>query len=515
MIGRRAFLKGLTAVGIFFLKACEQVTVQAMPCDSSADFVFSGVVELSEGFTVPTGETWELDPATDTTITVSSNIVVNGTLRATPNPGVNHTIRFTGINETDIVGGHAMAPVASDVGLWVDGGALDIAGTPKTPWNRTGNDPTWQPTDELRVTPMTPGVWLSQPFAIGNAVPTVSTPTIYDDTSHTYAAEVMNLTRNVTIEAVGGRAHIIIMNATKPQRLEYATLNNLGPTGKLGRYPLHVHHCGNGVDGSVFRGNVARSCGNHAYVTHLSNGCDHTGSIAYKCSGGDAFWWDNDDESERVRWDLCGAVECKGSGFRLGEGIGNSCIGSFAVGNDAATSNGGFLWPEAANGDRNVWAFDDCTAHNNRLDGFRVWQNDKGEHALLRCSSFFNAWAGFGHGAYNNRYRYFNCVAFGNDKGDFVAHALGRWTVRDCWIDKFRIVKHNAASADGPCRIEIGRGWPVFAIEVDEAGHGGDFEFISNYSKNDLTESDFDVVSQLSTISVDNHTQSDISLTPA
>jgi uncharacterized protein YggU (UPF0235/DUF167 family) len=486
---------------------------------STADIVISGVQSYPTGFTIPAGQVWELDPSADTTIIVGGNIVVNGTLRATPRPDVTHRIRFTGINEANVVGGMAMHPLPSDVGLWVDGGVLDVSGTPKTAWNTTGVDPTWTSKDELLVAPMKAGDYTTRPFT--GVVPTVSR-TLYAGTSHeitrSYTAEVFNMTRNVVIDSDGGRGHIMIINATRPQRLEFAELVNLGPAGKLGRYPLHIHMNGSGTEGSTFRGNVAKNCGNHAFVPHRSNGIDMSYSIAYKTKD-HAFWWDLNDESERVRWDRCAAVDTiTGAGFMLGEGVGNSCVGSVAVGGTGNASLGGVVWPEQANGDRNVWFVEETVAHNNNTNGFRVWQNDYSPHAIIRCAVFNNAMDGFSHGAYTNQYRYFQCVGFGNAWGDMVAHALGGWSARDCWIGVFRLSRHSLPGV-GTNLIESSRDWPVQSVQIDEipasgAAYGGMFKFLSYHFRCDLKRSNVTVTGgQLSTVQVANSSASNPSFT--
>src|SRR3990172_7438001 len=68
----------------------------------------------------------------------TANVVVRGTLRMRPaNDAFTHTIRFSGINENNYVGGETMEPLATDVGLWVQmGGTADWYGATKTAWTR-------------------------------------------------------------------------------------------------------------------------------------------------------------------------------------------------------------------------------------------------------------------------------------------------------------------------------------------------------------------------------------------
>ena len=290
---------------------------------------------------------------------------------------------------------------------------------------------------------------------------------------------------------------------------------NLGPTGKLGRYPLHVHMNGDGTDGSLFRGNVAKNCGNHAFVPHMSNGIDMSHSIAYRTQG-DAFWWDLNEESERVSWDRCGAIETKGSGFTLGEGAGCTCVDSFAVGSITTGSFAGFLWPGSTNGDRNVWLVEGCVAHNNSTHGFRAWQNDASEHSVIRCVSYRNLSEGFSHGAYRNRYRYSFCVAFGNVLADFAAHANGAWIVRLCWFEKVTLQNHRLPqNANETSVFEPGRGWYIGQVTINETDNlPGVFRFNSSHFRADLAPSKFTKVAQLSTITVNNVIAADFVLTP-
>jgi hypothetical protein len=110
---------------------------------ASADPCVSGSLVL-DSLTVGAGTTYCFDPTADTTVEIRNggNAIVSGVLQMRPaNATVDHVLKFTGINESGYVGGGDL-PVATDPGLWVTGaGILDIAGTPKVAWNRTGDDP--------------------------------------------------------------------------------------------------------------------------------------------------------------------------------------------------------------------------------------------------------------------------------------------------------------------------------------------------------------------------------------
>ena len=79
------------------------------------------------------------------------------------------------------------------------------------------------------------------------------------DKGRTFAAEVLNLTRNVTLEGTpGGRAHVFV-RATGKQSLAGVAIRHIGPRQPaeesdapvVGRYPLHFHMAGDGSRGSV------------------------------------------------------------------------------------------------------------------------------------------------------------------------------------------------------------------------------------------------------------------------
>jgi hypothetical protein len=71
------------------------------------------------GLTIRAGQTVVFNPARSTTLTVTGNVIVRGTLRMRPaNAGVVHKRGFAKVNEQAMVGG-GMNPLASDVGLLV------------------------------------------------------------------------------------------------------------------------------------------------------------------------------------------------------------------------------------------------------------------------------------------------------------------------------------------------------------------------------------------------------------
>jgi hypothetical protein len=401
------------------------------PAQAQANRIIrSGDTDLADGFTVPAGETWEFDPAADTTIRVTGNVVVKGTLVMRPNSSaITHTLIFTDIDESDFEGGGGVTPTAAefpnDIGLWVEGaGKLDIQGSTVVPWARS-----WQTGwagDEVRAAPHKANSWKSFPLVTGAGdVPGVN--------SHGYRTELLNLTRNVIIRGtVDGDAHILI-SSSAPQTIKYATIRYMGPdipgfqpgTNVTGRYPLHFHHS-SGSRGSIVEGVVVRDSGNRAFVPHGSHGVTFNDTIAYDVVGA-AYWWDPPSpanpglhESDDIIYN--GAVAAKvwasesqlhrSAAFELGAGVNPTVINSVAVGmQGGGKDNSGFFWPASAEG---VWTFVNNRAHNNNAHGIFVWQNTNTRHVINGFTAYFNMKSGIKHGAYNNTYLYQNVELRGN-----------------------------------------------------------------------------------------------------
>ena len=506
----------------------DRSAVSADPLACAAHRVFTGDVSMPGGFTVPPGEIWLFDPAATTTVTVTGNVVVEGTLRMRPaHAGVTHTIRFEGVNESAFVGGHTMVPLASDVGLWViNQGELDAQGTPRTGWDRAGDDPTWLATDELIRAPQTP--WDSTTFAAhtkGAPAPAVTGPD-----GVLYPTEIANLTRNVRIEGTPtGRAHVMFVGCQRSQTLRHIAIRWMAPTkdtgttyrsggvqvpidaNVTGRYGLHFHHCGDGARGTVVEGVVVRGTGGPAFVTHLSNGVTWQDCVAFDVRDA-AYVWDSNTETHDVTYDRCAALLVKTvppfrgyntTGFTLGEGSGMVARGCVAVGVQANRVNaGGFHWPATANQDRNVWTFEDNVAHNNRGAGMSAWQNDANPHLIERFTSYGNT-MGVSHGAYINSYTYRDGVTFGNVSSELDLHSLGSTLFeRVKFAGPVAILKHSLPTGSVTrfvdCQI-------TGQVKVDEAGGDpGVFRFESTSPATDLTPDKFTVISRLSTITVVN-----------
>lgn len=173
LLDRRGFLKGSAQVaGALVVAGTDQALASSTstpytsgislfggdvpPTDVSG--TQSGDVTYTNGFRVPAGSTLTFDPNVSTTITVSANVVVEGTLRMKPaNKNIEHKLLFTNVDEDAFVGGGTV-PLSTDVGLWVtDAGKLDLVGTEKVGWNRTGWDDSWDAGDEVRIAPTAVG----------------------------------------------------------------------------------------------------------------------------------------------------------------------------------------------------------------------------------------------------------------------------------------------------------------------------------------------------------------------
>ena len=269
----------------------------APPASAAADRVLKDGESFPTGFTVPAGETWEFDPAADTKVTASGNVIVEGTLRMKPNSGsIEHFLQFTGIDESKFVGG-GMDPVASDVGLWVVGaGVLDIVGTATTAWAHDWQSG-WSSSDDILAAPNNPGN--STSFTQVDSSGAVPAPN-----SLGYKTELLNLSRNVRIEGTAaGKTHILI-RSTSPQTIKYAAIRYVAPWFKsgegssnhvTGRYGLHFHHSLDGSRGSIVEGVVVRDADNHAFVPHASHGVSLIDTIAYNVTS-EAYWWDESNE---------------------------------------------------------------------------------------------------------------------------------------------------------------------------------------------------------------------------
>ncbi|MDH4117002.1 MAG: twin-arginine translocation signal domain-containing protein [Acidimicrobiia bacterium] len=422
MITRREFLKR-TAIAAAVAGAPAGVLLARPAPALAATERISGSQTVTTK-TVAAGDVLEFDPDVSTTLTLTGSgdttMLVEGTLRMRPSSAsVVHTIRFTGGGELIVNGG----------------GRLDIQGTQKTGWNRTGDDPTWSATDQLIVAPIAKGDYTFRSFTKGSSVPQIS------NRHGSFAAEVMNLTRNVVIEGTTSTPmRRIMMIGSAPQTIKYAEVRHAGDPDEVGFYPIHFHLMGEGARGSIVQGTVVHNAHHHAFVVHGSHGVTLRDCVAYDVEG-DAYWWDLPPEGDfgnrinnthDVLYEDCIAADVHRtdledpvtrpnelSGFLMGAGTNNTARRCVAVGIGGGVRTSGFHWPSKANAQTSPWVFEDCRTHNSREHGIFVWQNtDSERHGIDRFVSFHNGLGPVKHGAYNNRgYHYRNCLFFGNGGG--------------------------------------------------------------------------------------------------
>jgi hypothetical protein len=379
------------------------------------------------GFTVPAGETWLLAPGVHVS---TANIVVFGMLCARPGT----TLLFDGDPLAYVGGG--MTPIASDVGLWVqDEGMLDFRGTPRTAWARDAVPADWGALDDVVVapsgSPSAPNPYTFTSYLGGTIVmPQVG---ITRHNNQALPTEVLNLTRDLVVGTLEGRAGHILIHSMMPQVLAHVRFSGLGVAASTpnGRYPLHFHMCEDGSRDSVVEGCVAVGSKHHAFVPHRSHGILFDSCVAYDTVE-EPFWWDasggvGDNTTDDVLYQDCVAAKVTSvgssnqrlSGFRLGAGMRNAAVGCVAVAVlGSPKSRAGFNWPEGdqppgAPIDSGVWTFTDCVAHNNQQHGIFVWQNDSSDHTITRFIAYHNGDKGIAHGAYFNRYVYDQVEIYG------------------------------------------------------------------------------------------------------
>lgn len=499
------------------------------------------------GVRIESGATLAFAPDQSATLETDRNVLVAGRLRLRPaSRQQHHVLRFIGVDETRFVGG-GMQPLASDIGLWVVGrGILDAVGTARTAWVRAETaipagarslrldrlPVGWRPGDRLVVTPTQPldagrESWDGFDRAVLASVDDTRV-TLRDPVEHLHpegpaglTAEVLNLTRNVTIEGTGagdpdpknnGRAHIWI-HSERPQTIRYVGLRHLGPRHDSdgngitdlvhSRYALHFHHMGEAARGSLVEGVVAEQIGNHSFAPHASHGVTIRHSIAFDVWES-AFWWDpppergdTSNDTHDTRWvgNVVGLVRADPSfrgftqtAYTLGAGTGNVIRNSVAVGVRGNKNASGFHWPSNVNHNPNVWTFEDNVAHNNKADGVFVWQNTgTGPHLVDGLTAYRNGDAGIDHGAYLNAYQYRATLLEGNGTAvrqhALPANAQGRSGRPDGYVTVFDglsatselvLTKHNLGSS----LPTLYRDCSFSRIVVDEEEHAGLYDFV-------------------------------------
>ncbi len=460
--------------------------------------------------------TGRLEYAAGATLTLSTqgNVEVRGELVMQPATAAQrHRLHFDSVDEAEFVGG-GMAVVRSDVGLWVsDDGRLLATGSDRTPWTRASGSLSagsrkivvddaagWQVGDQITISPTEPpspddggfhqssdgsheyddaritaidrtGISLDRPLRHDHPMVTFSQ---WDGEKRRYGAEVLNLTRNVVVSGTtSGRAHVLFLHCDRPQHVSNVQFDQLGPrralaadeqyrtAGVMGRYPFHMHHCGDGSRGSIIRNCLVTRSGNRAFVPHESHGVTLDGCVAHDVHG-TAFWWDQpgrhnstgeNPETHDALWTQCVASKVWSSpgsenGYRLagfnlsgGNHRSNRLIDSVAVGvtSDRVTmntaNNSGFHWTEHGQA---VWIFTGCLAHNIGGNGILGWQNDEEIHPIVDFTAYHCGAHGIEHGAYSNLYAFDRVNLVGNRLSGIGCHAVTRRTnsVRRRWTDK-------------------------------------------------------------------------------
>jgi hypothetical protein len=422
---------------------------------------------LVAGVIVEPGATLSFLGVRSITLKSSGNVVVRGRLSMKPSASsIKHRLRFVRVNESRFVGGGKNVR-ASDVGLWVMGnGVLDLDGSRKRAWTRTvsgvpadatvinlRHDPRgWRVGDRIVLTPT--GSPAKRNFhsaydearikSINGRTVTLTRPTRFAHPAvavkqgKRFTPEVLNLTRNVVIEGTPkGRAHVFIRSKRR-QSVEHVVLSHMGPSHVLGRYPLHFHESGHTSHGSIVRGTVVTSSGNHAFVPHGSHGIKFVSCISHDTME-DPYWWDFPQEHHRmmdfsrgITWDHCVAslvradpreTNLRKGAFTLAAGKNNVIRNCVATGVRGGEESSGFHW-RAEGGGLEPWAFERNVSHNNERNGAFNWQNDRRVGKADGFVAYHNGGFGISQGAYRNPYRFNDATLYGNALGAIKLNAV-------------------------------------------------------------------------------------------
>jgi len=119
--------------------------------------------------------------------------------------------------------------------------------------------------------------------------------------SKEYGVEVASLSRPVIFEAesdaddkfIGG--HLIVLRTQQKQHIEGVEIRNFGQQGRLGRYSLHFHFCGDSSS-SVVRKNVVRHSNQRGFVIHGTNNVTVEENVAFDVFGHCYFLEDRIEE---------------------------------------------------------------------------------------------------------------------------------------------------------------------------------------------------------------------------
>jgi hypothetical protein len=254
------------------------------------------------------------------------------------------------------------------------------------------------------------------------------------------------------------------------QNLRWMHVLNCGVAGQLAFYPLHFHLNGHSTHGSVVEGVAVEGGKFRAFVPHGSHGITMRDCVAYRTQE-TAFWWDappDEDKRDSVNnsndttWEHCLALHVLSeggvtSGFQLGAGSGNRCVGSSASCIRGSKNASGFHWPGNANHNvgGNVWGFTNNVAHNNRDNGVYIWQNDGNHHVISDLTIFNCGRVGFEHGAYGNNYQMNRMLIQRSGADALGLHAIGGIRYTDVLTDG--LLRIHAHSLPNPTWVEFTR----------------------------------------------------------
>jgi hypothetical protein len=422
----------------------------AWPSTENWDRVLRDVT-IEGDVVVPPGERWLIGP----NVRIAGNLRTEaGTIAMRPGS----SLHFVGADPDRYVGGGMgySAEFSDDLGLWIGSeGVLDIRGTPKVGWNRTGQDPTWRAEDELWIAPTAPGDYEPRRWRPGDPIPQVD--------PRAPSAEVMNVTRDVLIEGPG---HIHI-SSRHPQRVEYVTLRQMGIFNRRvgmvsGRYALHLHHGGSGAAGTVIRGVAAIDSRGHVFVPHETHGLTFVDNVSVN-SWGNAFWWDSGDYTNDLLVDrlavsgvhLPRAVSrstSRQNGVTLGSGHNLEVRNSVVSGVRGSKLSVGWNWStRQAHRNQQKWTFETGNvAHNNQGPAIRFWFNDALDHLVRNVVTYHNGVGGIENGAYANANRYADLLLI----GDGIIHHSGPKRTASGQISGYERVHVHASR--GPA-VDFGR----------------------------------------------------------
>eukprot|EP00188_Purpureofilum_apyrenoidigerum_P002308 Plantae.Rhodophyta-Purpureofilum_apyrenoidigerum.ctg24218.p1 GENE.Plantae.Rhodophyta-Purpureofilum_apyrenoidigerum.ctg24218~~Plantae.Rhodophyta-Purpureofilum_apyrenoidigerum.ctg24218.p1 ORF type:complete len:839 (+),score=125.75 Plantae.Rhodophyta-Purpureofilum_apyrenoidigerum.ctg24218:281-2797(+) len=98
------------------------------------------------------------------------------------------------------------------------------------------------------------------------------------------AAEVVLLSRRIQIVGSTG-GHFMIAHSGQAQHIQGVEFRKLGMQGTLGRYPCHVHMCGNGARNVTIQGNSIHESSQRGIVVHGSHGVTVEYNTLYDIKG--------------------------------------------------------------------------------------------------------------------------------------------------------------------------------------------------------------------------------------